>query len=294
MTTKVHPRTSHPAKWPRYLLDRLTLYVRAEARALGRPARVLDPMAGVGRVHDLPRRIAETVGVELEPEWAACRERTICGDATRLPAEWAESFDIIMVSPCYGNRVADHHEARDSCHGCGGTGVSISAEGCADAPMFCSSCGRADCPRECGVLAKEMTAHNRRCFTCRGQVCSTCSGSGLSKRYTYRHALGRMPSEGSAATMQWTEAGGKYRALHRAAWGEARRVLRPGGLMLLNAKNHVRQEAVQRVVEWHKACLGEVGFAVLDDVALDAPGMRHGENRDARVEHERILVARKP
>lgn len=287
------PRTSHPAKFPNYVLARVELFVRAEARALGRPARVLDPFAGVGRIHDLPRRYAETTGVEIEPEWAACRERTIHGDATALPEEWAGRFDVVATSPCYGNRIADHHEARDSCAGCGGTGVLLSEEGCSEAPWSCSSCGRVDCT--CGVLAKELRSHNHRCSTCRGQVCPGCSGNGLSKRYTYRHALGRMPSERSAATLQW---GGHYRSLHRAAWTEARRVLRPpapeldGGLLLVNIKNHVRGGEVQQVAEWHKRCLGEVGFVVLDDQQLQAPGLRHGENRDARVEHERILVAR--
>lgn len=295
-TSGSHARTSHPAKFPRYVLARLELYIRAEARALRRPARVLDPFAGVGRIHDLPRRIAETTGVEIEPEWAACRARTVEGDATALPADWTASFDVVATSPCYGNRIADHHEARDSCAGCGGTGVALSEEGCSEAPWCCSTCGRVDCV--CGVLAKEMARHNRRCLVCRGQVCGSCGGNGVSKRYTYRHALGRMPAERSSAALQW---GGHYRTLHRAAWAEAHRVLRPpdptsedpGGLALINIKNHVRQGAVQQVAEWHKRCLGEVGFRVLDDVELEAPGLRHGENRDARVEFERIIVARR-
>lgn len=71
--------------------------------------RVLDPFAGVGTVHRLPYR---TVGVEIEPEWAAADRRTIVGDATALPFPDA-SFDAVVTSPCYGNRMADHHEAKD-------------------------------------------------------------------------------------------------------------------------------------------------------------------------------------
>lgn len=208
------------------------------------------------------------------------------GDATALPEEWTGLFDVIATSPCYGNRMADNHEARDSCAGCGGTGVTISEEGCSDAPWTCPNCGVA-CT--CGVLAKELTKHNRRCLVCRGQVCPGCGGNGLSKRYTYRRALGRSPSPGSSATLQW---GGFYRTLHHRAWEEAARVLRPQGLLLVNIKNHVRDHAEQRVVEWHEGCLLKVGFAVLDTVRLPAPGLRHGENHEARVEEERIIVAR--
>lgn len=534
------PHTSHPAPFPRYVLDRIALYVRAEARALGRPAEVLDVFAGVGRIHDLPKRYAITTGVELEPEWVACRARTIQGDATALPEEWTGRFDCIATSPSYGNRLADNYEARDSCAGCGGTGVTISEEGCSEAPWCCANCGVA-CT--CGVLEKELKAHNRRCLVCRGQVCPSCGGNGLSKRFTYRRALGRAPSEGSSATLQWgcvtpdvpvlrgdwrwvpagelmagdpliafdaeipagpveirrrgrrwregkvlataraerpcvevrftdgsavtatadhpwlvdrqseptqrrwrradqlrlgdripvlmptwaedrsyeagwlagmfdgegsysygrdqvgfkgrltitqrpgpiwdrilellehfgaryavnpgpsahaarilgglpmrmdllgrlrperllakTQIDGhymravsarevadvcsvgdrevallatstqtyvadgmgahntSYRALHRRAWTEAHRVLRPGGLMMANIKDHVRDGAVQRVSDWHETCLTEVGFAVLDVARLPAPGIRHGQNHQARVEEERIIVGRK-
>lgn len=293
MTATIRSRTNHPARFPRYILDRIALYVRAEARALGRPAIVWDPFAGVGRIHDLPRRIATTVAGELEPEWAACRRGSMVADAVAAPLRSGQ-VDVCATSCCYGSRQADHHEARDACHGCGGTGVSLSESGCPEAPWCCSTCGRVDCPPSCGVLAKELAAHNRRCFVCRGQVCATCSGNGLSRRYTYRHALGRMPSANSAATLQWTEAGGKYRSLHRLAWTEALRVLRPGGLMLVNVKNHIRAGAEQRVAEWHQKCLSDVGFTVVDVAYLRAPGLRHGENRELRVEHERIIVARKP
>lgn len=282
----MRPRTSHPAKFPKYVLERVELYVRAEARALGRPARVLDPFAGVGRIHDLPKRIATTIGVEIEPEWAACRRATICGDSTRLPVAPA-SCDVMATSPCYGSRMADHHEAKDSCSLCKGTGVVLSAEGCGDAPWSCHSCGRVDCV--CGVLAKELREHNRRCSRCRRLICKRCDGAGVSKRYTYRHALRRLPHERSAATMQW---GGQYRTLHRQVWEQARVAIVDGGLGLVNVKNHVRGEVEQQVVEWHVRCLGEVGWRVVDVAELPAPGLRHGENRDARVDFERIIVAR--
>jgi hypothetical protein len=288
----VSPRTAHPAKFPKYVLKRLELHVRAEARMLGRPVQVLDPFAGVGRIHDLPTRIAITTGVELEPEWAACRARTQHGDATNLPAEWTAKYDVVATSPCYGSRMADSHEARDSCAGCGGTGVTIDEFGCADAPWQCPTCG-ISCT--CGTYGKMQRDHNRRCPKCRGQVCTSCGGSGLSRRYTYRHALGRLPTEGSAAVMQW---GGMYRTMHRAAAVEMRRVLAnpepgyPGGLCLVNMKNHVRDGREQMVTEWWANCLGEVGFHVERVEDLPAPGLRDGANYELRTEVERVVVAR--
>lgn len=73
---------------------------------------ILDPFAGTGRVHRLERPGRRTVGVEIEPEWAAMHPRTIVGDALRLPFADA-SFDAICTSPTYANRLADHHNARD-------------------------------------------------------------------------------------------------------------------------------------------------------------------------------------
>ena len=95
----------HPAKFSSGVLE-------AAAVILGEHdvLRVLDPFAGVGTVHVLPY---DTVGVEIEPEWAAADPRTIVGDATSLPFSDG-TFDTVVTSPCYGNRMADHHEAKDS------------------------------------------------------------------------------------------------------------------------------------------------------------------------------------
>jgi len=70
---------------------------------------VLDPFAGTGKIHLLP---FDTVGIEIEPEWAAMNDRTICADATHLPFA-DNTFDAICTSPTYGNRMADHHNAKD-------------------------------------------------------------------------------------------------------------------------------------------------------------------------------------
>ena len=89
---------SHPARYPNALIP-----ILAAAVPIDQFARVLDPFAGTGRIHQLPN---ETVGIEIEPEWAALHDDTICGSALALPFE-SDSFDAIVTSPTYGNRLAD-------------------------------------------------------------------------------------------------------------------------------------------------------------------------------------------
>lgn len=277
--------SDHPAKFNRGVLRLVEMHVRCEARRLNRQVHVLDPFAGVGRIHDLPKRIAKTVGVELEPEWASCRSGTRRGDATKLPPRWTGRFDVVATSPCYGNRMADSHEARDSCFECKGTGVVLGTT-CGDAPWLCSSCGRADCV--CGLLARQLREHNTSCATCAPARCRACSGNGLTRRHTYRHTLGRPLSENNAGAMQWGDA---YREFHERVWIEARRVLGEG-LLLANVKNHVRAGHVQHVVEWHAECIGRLGFDVEQVQEVEARGTRHGANADLRMPAEKLIVAR--
>ena len=110
------------------------------------------------------------------------------GDAT---------FDAICTSPTYGNRMADHHNARDA-----------------------------------------------------------------SPRHTYRHVLGRPLTRGNSGALQWGDgiAGEEYRALHVAVWTECRRVLKPGGIFVLNVKDHIRGGVLQEVTKWHSVALLMLGF----------------------------------
>ena len=82
-----------------------------EAR-IGDSKMILDPMAGtMERLRELekPDRGWHLVhGVEYEPEWVEGypHPRLVRGDARELPYE-DEFFDVIVVSPSYGNRDAD-------------------------------------------------------------------------------------------------------------------------------------------------------------------------------------------
>lgn len=100
----------HPAKFSSTILGVIIEILDEEVMLQRHWLNVLDPFAGTGRVHSL--LCGETWGVELEPEWATLHPRTLVGDALELPFR-EESFDAIVTSPTYGNRMADHHDAKD-------------------------------------------------------------------------------------------------------------------------------------------------------------------------------------
>lgn len=215
----------HPAKFSQPILDQLRELVAGEGERLGLTPRLLDPFAGVGKIHVL-EDVAHTFGVELEKEWASAHPRTEVGDATDLKFVGGV-FEIVATSPCYGNRMAD-------------------------------------------VYAGDEKG---------------------STRYTYTIALGHDLSFNSAAAMQW---GREYRAFHAAAWREAIRVLVEDGLLIVNISNHIRDDEVQKVVEWHLTTLLELGCGLVEVRPVGTQRMRNGANHLARVETEMLLVVRTP
>jgi DNA modification methylase len=96
----------HPAKFGDALIPVLAETIKDYVPLGGV---VLDPFAGVGKIHLLPYH---TVGVEIEPEWANQHSQTIVGDALKLPFP-ANTFDAVCTSPVFGNRMSDHHDAKD-------------------------------------------------------------------------------------------------------------------------------------------------------------------------------------
>jgi SAM-dependent methyltransferase len=112
----VEPLKAHPARFSDKIIQEIQRQVMERAN-FGRfdslPIKVLDPFAGVGRIHEIAAPLVATYGMELEPEWAANHVRTYVGDSRHLP--WFNnSFDFVATSPCYGNRMADHHDAKDT------------------------------------------------------------------------------------------------------------------------------------------------------------------------------------
>lgn len=226
MSTATVTKPPHPAKYSDALIPLFWEIVEQY-----RVHSILDPMAGVGKIgllrdYGFAGRI---VANEIEPEWAAQAPAHVemhVGDAANMT--WARDgeFDAIVTSPTYGNRMADHHNARDG-----------------------------------------------------------------SRRYTYRHVLGRPLNPANTGQMQWGEA---YREAHRRIWTECVRVLRPGGIMVVNCKNHIRRGEIVRVSEWHAEELQRQGLRFLDKITIQTPGMRHGANAGLRVDHEDVWVFRKP
>lgn len=116
--------TAHPATYSDRILDTIAGLLEKHQdnidSRLGEFApkirTILDPFAGTGGIHRLHERGGwVTYGVELEPEWAHQTEAaTFVGSALDL-SKMPEVFpvDAIVTSPCYGNRMADHHEAQD-------------------------------------------------------------------------------------------------------------------------------------------------------------------------------------
>ena len=90
----------HPARFPLAVIGVIRPYLKGYRR-------VLDPMAGVGT-------LGAWANNEIEPEWAGqCGPRTTIADARALPFCDA-SFDACATSCCFGNRMSDHHNARDA------------------------------------------------------------------------------------------------------------------------------------------------------------------------------------
>lgn len=254
----------HPARFSDPILDHISPRVPAGVR-------LLDPFAGVGRIHEIEH--ADTWGVELEPEWACAHPRTIVADATRLPFpdDW---FDYIATSCTYGNRMADHHNAQERCKACAATGRII-LKGVSDHAAATRS------GREIqGEVKDGVCTHFVTCLKCEG------TGNRTYKRMTYRHQIGRPLHPNNSGQMQW---GPKYRALHLDAWIEVRRVLRSGGHFLLNVSNHIRAHQEVEVVQWHNETILRLGFKPVEAIPIETQRMGHGQNREARVEHEMLL-----
>lgn len=101
----------HPAKFTDTLLPEMADMIGPCIDA--DPFRILDPFAGTGKIHRLRSLLpVYTDGIEIEREWCNLDPRTTYGDALDLP--WRDGwYHAIVTSPAYGNRMADHHEARD-------------------------------------------------------------------------------------------------------------------------------------------------------------------------------------
>lgn len=112
------------------------------------------------------------------------------------------------------------------------------------------------------------------------------------RRVGYAVSLGRKLSPGSGAALQ---VGPKYREFHRSCWQHVFDYnLIPGGHFILNVKSHYRGWAFQDVAGWHFDVCGQIGFELVRTWEIECPGMRDGQNREARDLHEYVYLFRKP
>ncbi len=103
--------TKHPAKYT-------DSFIPIFAKLLKDRQVVLDPFAGVGKIALIKNYgfKGKVMCNELEHEWTETGEYDVdewrVGDAANLQFANCE-FDAICTSPTYGNRMADHHKAKD-------------------------------------------------------------------------------------------------------------------------------------------------------------------------------------
>ena len=110
-------------------------------------------------------------------------------------------------------------------------------------------------------------------------------------RRTYADALGRGLSVGNTGGMQW---GGDYRDTLAEIWGEAVRVLKLGGQLVLNCRDHRRGGVWQPVSMWHIDHLRSRGLVVEAILGFGAAtGVKGRANLD-RGDGEIFVLLRKP
>jgi tRNA G10 N-methylase Trm11 len=106
------------------------------------------------------------------------------------------------------------------------------------------------------------------------------------ERITYTSKIGRKLHTENSGAMQW---GDGYRSFHFTAWMEATRVLQPGGVFVLNIKNHIRAGVEQLVTEWHIDTLQMLGYRLIEHKRINTPSMRYGANSEKRIEYESVI-----
>jgi hypothetical protein len=252
-------KVDHPAKFSKGMVPFFAEVVRSHHVGVDRPISIFDPFAGTGLIHKMMEYDDRfrTFGVELEAEWANMHPRTRQGDSRCLTSMFRlRRFDVICTSPTYGNRMADHHDAQETCRPCKGTGGGwiMRPDG---VPDF--------------------------------QTCPKCKGLGYRNhhRRTYKHRLGRDLTPGNSGAMQW---GPEYWELHKKVWAECAKVHEPGGIFILNISNHIRKGVEVEVCGFHTEVLNDLGYELIEPYWFPTKGMLYGANRDKRTSGEMVLV----
>ena len=112
-------------------------------------------------------------------------------------------------------------------------------------------------------------------------------------RDDYASRLGRELSPSNTGSFRWTNE--TYRELHEQAWQECKRVLKPGGKLLMFIRDHLSQQKPQPVTGWHVNALLSIGFDLVTVWAIATPGLRRGQGTEnAAGTGEVMVVMQKP
>ena len=111
-----------------------------------------------------------------------------------------------------------------------------------------------------------------------------------SARIGYRWSLGHPVSKGSLIC-HWSR---DYRMGHRRLLEEMERVTKRGGLVIINVSDFIRGKQVVELVQWYRTQLVALDLLEEQDVVVPTPRMRKGQNYEARVQGEHVLIYRKP
>lgn len=99
---------SHPAKFNDKILWQIESIVKTLYPSKWINLTILDPFGGTGRIKEI---FPDAIAIDIEWEWAS--QSGLMADSTRLPLE-AGTIDLVVTSPTYGNRMADHFKASDN------------------------------------------------------------------------------------------------------------------------------------------------------------------------------------
>lgn len=116
-------------------------------------------------------------------------------------------------------------------------------------------------------------------------------------RRTYDIFLGqslRSTNTGRYGIRQGRRAFEQYLELHRAAFAEVRRVLRPGGVFALNCSDVIAAGDTIPVTAENERIALEAGLELVARRQISTPRYRNGANADARADAEDLVILRRP
>lgn len=215
---------------------------------------ILDPYAGIGRVHELGRD--DTWGVEIEEEWAAAHERTI----------WGDSSELVLSTVAVGGVMVRHPEGSAPRR----TGVVIPRP---NAVVTSPDYGNRMADQYLGT-PKEQRLRDEEGV--------------MPRRRSYAISLGRKLSLDSASRYGFGE---DYQRAHTKVFTAVTDVCHPGARLALNVSDHFAAYTRIYVTAWWVELIASLGWHVERMIPVGTRRFRDGANADLRVDAETVIVA---